>query len=83
MNPSSAHAHDAVSAFRLHASGLDGVQPGRSRPCVRGLYWHHAIYIGNGVLIEFGSGIAGGLVATSDPSSIIPKTQRSEQTSSI
>jgi HRAS-like suppressor 3 len=29
----------------------------------RGFYWHHAIYVGNGVLIEFGSGVFGGRVA--------------------
>lgn len=29
----------------------------------RGFYWHHAIYVGNGILIEFGSSIFGGIVA--------------------
>jgi hypothetical protein len=29
----------------------------------RGLYWHHAIHIGDGWLIEFGSGVQGGVVA--------------------
>lgn len=29
----------------------------------RGLYWHHAVYVGDGWLIEFGSSIFGGRVA--------------------
>lgn len=32
----------------------------------RGLYWHHAIYIGRGILVEFGSSIRGGNAAYVD-----------------
>ncbi len=28
----------------------------------RGCYWHHAIFVGNGLLIEFGGGLFGGPV---------------------
>lgn len=38
-------------------------EPGDHVRVDRGLYWHHAIFIGNGILIEFGSGVAGGSVS--------------------
>lgn len=41
-------------------------QPGDHFRVSRGLYWHHAIYVGNGRLIEFGSGNLGGVVAHVD-----------------
>lgn len=41
-------------------------QPGDHFRVSRGLYWHHAIYVGNGWLIEFGSGFLGGVVAYVD-----------------
>lgn len=42
------------------------VQPGDHVRVSRGIYSHHAIYIGDGWLIEFGSGIFGGAVAYVD-----------------
>lgn len=39
------------------------LQPGDQVRALRGLYAHHAIYIGNRWLIEFGSGVGGGPVA--------------------
>ncbi len=41
-------------------------QPGDHFRVSRGLYSHHAIYVGNGWLIEFGSGFLGGVVAYVD-----------------
>ncbi len=37
--------------------------PGDHLRIWRGVYWHHAIFVGNGRLIEFGGGLFGGPVA--------------------
>lgn len=41
---------------------FDSLAPGDHVRVWRGFYWHHAIYVGNGQLIEFGQGILGGPV---------------------
>ena len=42
---------------------LGTFKPGDHVRVWRGFYWHHAIYIGDGWLIEFGSSLLGGPVA--------------------
>jgi hypothetical protein len=39
------------------------LQPGDQVKALRGIYAHHAIYVGNGWLIEFGGGLGGGPVS--------------------
>lgn len=45
-----------------HRQTYDYLRPGTHVQVCRGLYWHHAIYVGKGVLIEFGQSIFGGPV---------------------
>lgn len=52
------------SAFRARTlPAWTAFQPGDHVSVSRGLYTHHAVYVGNGWLIEFGSGLFGGVIA--------------------
>jgi hypothetical protein len=53
-----------AAATRVQSAHI--AQPGDHVRVWRGLYWHHAICVGNDQLIEFGSGIFGGVAAFVD-----------------
>ena len=53
-------------AAAARAQSAHIAQPGDHVRVWRGFYWHHAICVGNGWLIEFGSGIFGGVAAYAD-----------------
>lgn len=64
MNPAlyPFNQHPALVAAAHDASAESWLQPGDHVSVSRGAYDHHAIYIGNGVLVEFGNGLLGGPV---------------------
>ena len=58
------HSSSVLHRFSTPArAAWTDFQPGDHVRVWRGLYWHHAIYVGNGAVIEFGSGIFGGVVS--------------------
>ncbi|MGD9689519.1 MAG: lecithin retinol acyltransferase family protein [Phycisphaerales bacterium] len=60
LSTPASYAPPIFSTQRREPDPWAGFSRGEHVRVWRGLYWHHAIYIGNGWLIEFGGGIFGG-----------------------